>query len=266
MFQCLVKHGCDDLSHLIDSSKYSSCRVAEGAFGDIWKGQLCNGTPVAVKVLRFGLMAAGGGKNLKRMMRKIYAWAKLDHENVHRLLGVMMIKDWLGMVSRWMTQGNLRDYLDHNKNLGRHEMSNILVSSDGVLKFTDFDHSLIADCSLRFTDTTRMGGGTPRWMAPELFAETSHQRSKKTDIYALGMTFLEVITGAPPYFPQCNNDIQVMFKVVQRIIPDRSLEYFPENRRGNEMWKLLTRCWEYDPVSRPPAQEVLKSIPSPSLL
>ncbi|CAE6535726.1 unnamed protein product [Rhizoctonia solani] len=189
IFECLVKHGCDDLTRLIDPGQYSSCRVAEGAFGDIWKGQMRDGTSVAVKVLRFGLLTDGGGKSLKRMMREIYTWSKLDHENVQKLLGVTMIEGRLGMISRWMAQGNLRDYLERNQGLDRHELCvqiskgvayihtrgmvhgdikacNILVSSDGILKLTDFDHSFMADCSLLFTDTTRIGGGTPRWMPP----------------------------------------------------------------------------------------------------
>ncbi|CAE6436232.1 unnamed protein product [Rhizoctonia solani] len=211
VYQRLVKHGCKDLTQLIDPKKYSSCRVAEGAFGDVWKGELEDGTPVAVKVLRFALVADNGGKNLKRMVREIYTWSKLDHENVHKLLGVTIMEGRLGMVSRWMPEGNLRDYLDRQTCLDRYELcvqiaqgveyihskgmvhgdikaSNILVSSEGVLKLTDFDHSLITDCSLLFTATTRIGGGTPRWMAPELFEhESSHQRTKRTDIYALGM-------------------------------------------------------------------------------
>ncbi|CAE6437123.1 unnamed protein product [Rhizoctonia solani] len=122
MFQCLVKHGCVDLTSFISPEKYSSCRVAEGAFGDIWKGETQDGASVAVKVLRFGLLTSSEGKSLKRMMREIYAWSKLDHENVHKLLGVTMVEGRLGMVSKWMAQGNLRDYLGQTKGLDRHGM------------------------------------------------------------------------------------------------------------------------------------------------
>ncbi|KAH7322049.1 hypothetical protein B0J17DRAFT_633569 [Rhizoctonia solani] len=41
---------------------------------------------------------------------------------------------------------------------------NILVSSDHILKPTDFDHSIISERTLQFSQTTRMGGGTLRWM------------------------------------------------------------------------------------------------------
>ncbi|CAE6420166.1 unnamed protein product [Rhizoctonia solani] len=130
MFQCLVKHGCVDLTNLIKPDKYSSCRVAEGAFGDVWKGEMQDGTAVAVKVLRFALVDDGEGKNLKRMVREIYAWSKLDHENVHKLLGMTIMEGRLGMVSRWIVKGNLRDYLERNKLLDRHDLRSAFKSRE----------------------------------------------------------------------------------------------------------------------------------------
>ncbi|CUA71930.1 Hypoxia up-regulated protein 1 [Rhizoctonia solani] len=266
MFQHLIEHGCDDLTCSMDPEKYSSCRIDQGGFGDIWRGQFQNGLCVAVKVLRFALVADGRSKALKRMMREVYAWSKLDHENVHKLLGVTIHQGQLGMVSEWMTNGNLRNYLNRNPSVDRYKLANVLVSSDGVIKLTDFDYSLIPDCSLLFSDTTRIGCGTLRWMAPELVLQTSFQRSKQTDVYALGMTFLEVITGALPYHPQCDLDAQVVAKLVQKSFPERSIGYFAHNKRGDETWKLLTRCWDHDPAARPTAKAVLTWVSVPSSL
>ncbi|KAH7339163.1 kinase-like domain-containing protein [Rhizoctonia solani] len=215
MFKCLVLHGCNDLTPLINLEKYSSCRIAEGGFGDIWKGQLNDETPVAVKVLRCGLMTCTKDekKGLKRMMREIYAWSKLDHENVHKLLGVTMYQGRLGMVSKWMVRGNLRDYLGQNQGMDRYNLvatgveyihSIDMVHGDlkarsysylgkyasiwrRIVKLTDFDYSCLSDFSLLFTETTRVGGGTVRWMAPELVVEICNPRSKEADIYALAM-------------------------------------------------------------------------------
>lgn len=41
---------------------------------------------------------------------------------------------------------------------------NILVSKDGVAKLSDFDHSILSSCSLVFSATSNVGGGTLRWM------------------------------------------------------------------------------------------------------
>ncbi|CAE6476293.1 unnamed protein product [Rhizoctonia solani] len=216
MFECLVDHGCLDLRTTIHPGRFSSCRAAEGAFGDVWKGQLIDGIDVAVKVLRYALVSNDGSKNMKRAMREIYNWSKLNHKNVHQLLGVTIFDGRLGMVSKWMEHGTLQQYLKQHNNIDRHALCpqvaegvaylhsvdmihgdlkacNILVSADGTLKLTDFDYSIISGLSLAFSATTRTGGGTLRWMAPELVLATDEdptERSKQTDVYALGMTIL----------------------------------------------------------------------------
>ncbi|KAH7338808.1 kinase-like domain-containing protein [Rhizoctonia solani] len=213
-------------------------------------------------------------------MREIYNWSKLEHENVHKLLGVTMFQGRLGMVSIWMEHGTLQQYLNQHNDISRHALvceiaegvaylhgvnmihgdlkaSNILMSPEGIPKLTDFDYSIISDCSLVFSATTRMGGGTLRWMAPELVIdEEPIERNKMTDIYALGMTFLETITGAFPY-SECHRDAQIYGKLARREHPKRSGEHFPANVRGNTTWELLVQCWDYDPPSRPIASRVL---------
>lgn len=57
MFNCLLKHGCVDLSSSMDPNQYSSVAVAGGSFGDIWRGMLRDGTEVAIKCLRFHVIA-----------------------------------------------------------------------------------------------------------------------------------------------------------------------------------------------------------------
>ncbi|CAE6475567.1 unnamed protein product [Rhizoctonia solani] len=220
MLECLIGHGCSDLRLFVDPDRYSSCRVAEGGFGDVWKGQLVDGTSIAIKVLRYGLVYEDESKSVKRAMREIYNWSKLEHKNIHKLLGVTMFQERLGMVSVWMEHGTLRQYLQQHYNVDRYAMiaegvaylhgmdmihgdlkaCNILVSTDGVLKLTDFDYSIISGHSLVFSATTRTGGGSLRWMAPELLLATDEnpaERNKQTDIYALGMTFLASETSVP---------------------------------------------------------------------
>lgn len=208
-------------------------------------------------------------------MRELYNWSKMNHKNIHKLLGVIMFQGRLGMVSRWMDNGHLREYIDKNKAVDRYQlciqvsegvnylhgknMCNILVSSDGIPKITDFDHSIISDCSLIFSATTQMGGGTLRWMAPELVLETTHQRSKRADVYALGMTFLEVITETIPYFPECRFDAQILFKLSQKALPAKTKD-FTQDERGEKMWVLLVKCWDHNPAARPTAHEVLDEL------
>ncbi|CEL60426.1 hypothetical protein RSOLAG1IB_09632 [Rhizoctonia solani AG-1 IB] len=187
MFECLTFHGCPDLTNLMNPGAFSKGFVVAGGFGDIWKGRLYDETAVAIKVWRFRTINEDAGKDLKRAMREIYNWSKLEHKNIHKLLGVIVFEGRLGMVSKWMEKGNLQNYLHKNKDVDRYPLCiqlaqgveylhnnnmihgdlkaiNVLVSSDDTLKLTDFDHSIMAECTLQFSETTRIGGGTLRWM------------------------------------------------------------------------------------------------------
>lgn len=65
MFDCLVQHGCTDLSLLMDPNQYSSVAIAGGGFGDVWQGKMLDGTKVAIKCLRLHTIAADGIKGFK---------------------------------------------------------------------------------------------------------------------------------------------------------------------------------------------------------
>lgn len=145
MFEYLIKHGCPDLTDAMDPERYSSNMIAGGSFGDIWKGRLKNGTEVAIKMWRFTSITEDGKKNVKvsrcficallkyqgydsmiccrqRAMRELYNWSKANHENVHKLLGVIIFKERLGMVSKWMEPGNLREYMERNESVDRYHL------------------------------------------------------------------------------------------------------------------------------------------------
>ncbi|EUC59180.1 tyrosine kinase catalytic domain protein [Rhizoctonia solani AG-3 Rhs1AP] len=215
MFQQVVAHGCTDLSSQIDPSAYTTMAIHGGAMGDIYKGKLRSGLDIAVKVWRVSSMPEDGSRHMKRAMREIYHWSKIKHENIQELMGVVLLHNRLGMVSLWMENGNLKDYIRANPSSNRYSLChqvaagvshlhmngmvhgdlkavNILVSENGIAKISDFDHSILSDSTLVFSETTNRGGGTLRWMAPELLleGETPADRSRECDVYALGMTML----------------------------------------------------------------------------
>ncbi|KAF8602308.1 kinase-like protein [Ceratobasidium sp. AG-I] len=298
MFECLLRHGCADLSSRIDPDRYSSAAFAGGSFGDIWRGRLFNGEMIAVKCLRFHIIKEDGGKSLKRAMRELYIWSKAEHTNIQPLIGIIMFQGRLGMVSPWMEHGNLQEYIDKQPDTDRYDLCvqiasgvsylhsiemvhgdlkalNILVSHDGVAKISDFDHSILADCTLAFSATTSQGGGTLRWMAPELLLGTNEEddeedyqlenenengaplvRNFQTDVYALGMTMLETISGRVPY-AEYRRDQGIYRALNKKRPPTRPEELANTDRRANEMWILLLSCWDHDPAARPAAATIL---------
>ncbi|CAE6462422.1 unnamed protein product [Rhizoctonia solani] len=280
MFKILLRHGSIDLSSRMDPSQSTSVLVSGGGFGDIWKGQLDEGTKVAIKAWRKSIVEQCDYKTLKRATREIHYWSKMKHNNIHQLMGVIMFKGQsLGMVSEWMDNGNLHEYMRKQPQLDRYQMCaqvasgltymhqcnsvhgdlkalNVLVSSVGVAKLTDFGLSVMAHASLAFSETSNSHTGSMRWVAPELLAEGAH-KNKESDVYALGMTMLEIMTGEVPY-PQCQWDFQVMNKVLSGTLPSRPMDRFANDKRGDQMWNLLVSCWDRNPDARPSAGKVVE--------
>jgi len=97
--------------------------------------------------------------------------------------------------------------------------------------------------------------GTLRWKSPELMSGIQKTVTPESDMYAYGMTSLEVFTENIP-FSQYTNDCQVLFAVQMRgEIPLR-----PENPRylmDENIWRLWQGCWNKDTSKRPSASDVL---------
>jgi hypothetical protein len=70
-----------------------------------------------------------------------------------------------------------------------------VLRHDGRWKLADF--GIARDEEIGTQDPTFMGGGTPYYMAPELWEPK--RPTVKTDLYALGCLAYELLAGAPPY-------------------------------------------------------------------
>lgn len=69
---------------------------------------------------------------------------------------------------------------------------NILIDRDRSVQLTDFGLLSITETTAFATAaTSQIEKGSTRWMAPELF-ESGAKRSRSADVYAFGMTVLEV--------------------------------------------------------------------------
>ncbi|KAG8737953.1 hypothetical protein FRC10_007467 [Ceratobasidium sp. 414] len=270
IIQHLTEHRCRDLTDRLDDSSCGLQPVSWGGFGDVFFGSLLGGTKVAIKTARDLAPPSGDGrKSLKDVARELYIWSKCRHPNVLPLLGLVVFRGRLGMVSLWMENGNLLLYLAKHPDTDRCKMSaqicdgvsylhradvsiatslvvnpefqihgdlkgaNVVISSEGTPMLTDFGNAVLQEYTLNFTETTQ----------------------RNTDVYALGMTILETLTGMVPFSDK--NNIAVLTAVITHKIPTRPENNIPSNsRHGDILWSLLKRCWDPDPVERPSAAQV----------
>ncbi|CUA69683.1 Ephrin type-A receptor 7 [Rhizoctonia solani] len=281
----LENHGCQDITTQLDLSTCSTWPVSSGGFGDIYKVKLLDSTEVAVKTTRvYVSTGAEGEKSLKHAARELHTWSKCNHRNVLKLLGLAVFRGQIGMVSLWMAHGSLPMYLSKYPQADRHMIitqicegltylhasnivhgdlkgMNVLVSADGIPVLSDFGNAVLNSQTLHFTATTNSPAFSLRWTAPEILcSEGLTLASKPADIYSLGMTILEIITGKPPY-PE-KSDQAVMFCVWRGTYPDRPEEIPDGSEQGDILWTLLCLCWSKKADERPRAAEVTEVVGS----
>ncbi|KAF8502429.1 kinase-like domain-containing protein [Hysterangium stoloniferum] len=273
---------------IVHRSKYP---VAGGGFADIWTGKL-KGEQVAIKIMR--RFTSSGlpimeGKMLKRIWREYLAWSSLSHPNILSCLGFCYdftsspLSELPALISPWMSQGTVSNYIANHPNANRlplirgiinglvflHDRSpaiihgdiragNVLVSDEGIPCLTDFGLSRILDDSgMRVVTTSMNVAGSLRWTAPELLSatETRPHVDEKSDIWAFGMTVLEILTGDQPY-ADTKRDPVVFSIIVNGIIPSRP--DVPGMTDG--IWSVCNLCWRKDLEMRPAMREILQLV------
>ena len=73
------------------------------------------------------------------------------------------------------------------------QAANIFTTRDGNVKLSEFGLAH----NLRTAATEKAVAGTPNWMAPEVIELKGF--TTKADIWSLGCTVIELVTGRPPY-------------------------------------------------------------------
>ncbi|KAH8116854.1 kinase-like domain-containing protein [Phellopilus nigrolimitatus] len=152
--------------------------------------------------------------------------------------------------------------------------ANILISPDGCPLLMDFGLSHLLISTSTMETATGATNGTTRWMAPELLlldtanaaeaedggaagsVESDYEvHTKQSDVWAFGMTALELLTKQVPY-AKLKSDAKVMFAIHAKTMPSK-----PEGLENWEvidrkLWELCKMCWVFNPLERPDASQL----------
>jgi len=263
--------------------------IGGGAFSDVYKGALSflldqkdgviSPPPVVFKVMR--IVGFLNDKAMKKafvdLRREIQTWRRSQHENVLPFLGITNdFSRFPSLVSPWMENGSVNDYLQDHPNAERitilsgiskglrhlHGLSppiyhgdlkpgNILIDHNGNPKLTDFGLSWMQSDASLWQTTRQEGHGTLRYMSPELF-ESTCLSSDKSDVYAFGMTAWEIFAGEVPFFGL--SQVAFVLSVVSGKRPPKK-DGFP-----SRLYELLCVCWMQEAEKRPSMKVVCSSL------
>ena len=219
-------------------------RIGKGGMGEVYLAKHKTlGTYRALKVLPKELMD-DNAKFFERFIREAKLASEIRHPNV---VGVMDVEtdsaDGIPyIVMEYIDGGSLRDSLATNKKLSEEQAvviveaiasalraaeehkvvhrdikpDNIMFTKQGEVKLVDLGIAKNDDKENDLTKTNMMIG-TPAYLPPEQ-AQNAKGVDGRADIYSLGATFYEMLTGQHPY--PGNNTIEILHKLFSDPVPD----------------------------------------------
>lgn len=121
---------------------------------------------------------------------------------------------------------------------------NIMVCENGTVKLMDFGIARPIDASFKTLDG--LISGTLQFLSPEQLEKGT--LDSRTDLYSLGVTLYEIVTGVNP-FPQTSFADLVSFKTKNKFRP---IETFPV-QLPRPLKRVIYKCMHYDPSKRVPS-------------
>ncbi len=238
--------------------------IGRGGMGVVYEAeQLSLKRPVALKVLRFGSVADPDA--MQRFQREAETVASLHHTNIVPVfaVGVEQSINYYAMqliqgrclrdivldksqwpipdktVAKWGLQAAEALAHAHERNVVHRDIkpSNLILGEDGRIWLTDFG------LAKRLDDVTlSLCGalvGTPRYMSPEQASAMRRPVDHRTDIYSLGATLYELVTGRPLFESESPH---VVISQILSVEPKPPREFAPKISRDLETIILKCLC------------------------
>ncbi len=215
--------------------------IGSGGFGAVYRAyQTMVGREVAIKVILPGL--ANQPDFIRRFESEAQLVARLEHPHITPLYDYWRDADGAYLVMRWLRGGSLYDALQkgpfelraaallldqiagalslaHRNGIIHRDIkpANILLDEDGNVYLTDF--GIAKDLNLSGSNTQPDAiVGSADYISPE--QARSQPVTPRTDIYSLGVTMYEVLTGQHPFYNL--SPVERLYKHINDPLPEIS--------------------------------------------
>lgn len=260
---------------------------SNGGFSVVYLAMSEDGLQVAIKFIQ------KKNRNIpeERLHLEVNVMSKLKHLNIVRYISTCWTDTHIGIIMEYAPGGSLRDIIYsfralHESNV-RHYMvevlhglsylhgdgiahgdvkpHNILLGMDGVCKLSDFGSTVSEATDLSRSNGMLVFRGTALYTSPEVAA--GQAPTAASDIYSLGITFLEMLLGQLPWqwadpameltCGRCLQLREVAF--VQGVGLGKIVPVVPRHL-SMAAQEFASACCNPQPAERPTAQELLSFV------
>ncbi|XP_047096085.1 rust resistance kinase Lr10-like isoform X1 [Lolium rigidum] len=270
-------------------------KVGQGGYGSVYKGELPNRVPVAVKMLE---NATGEGEVF---INEVATIGLIHHANIVRLLGFCSEGLRRALIYEFMPNESLEKYIfSHDPNI----FQNVLVPdklldiamgiargmeylhqgcNQRILHFDIKPHNILLDYNFnpKISDfglaklcardqsivTLTAARGTMGYIAPELYSRNFGGISYKSDVYSFGMLVLEMVSGRRNSDPSTGslNDVYLPEWIYEKVINDQELALTlettqEEKEKVKQLAIVALWCIQWNPRNRPSMTKVVNML------
>lgn len=251
--------------------------LGSGEFGQVYRG-IYNGREVAIKQLYWDNTMLPEAV-IQDLAKEIESFRHLRHKRLVCFIGACLEMPHPCLVTEYMPGGSLHHLL-HVRKLRLpllHCVNMCLQLSDGVMYLHSQDPcvvhrdlkslNVVLDmnlniklCDFGLTEsmdrthiTKKNNGGSPRYMAPELFDNKS-KITEKVDVWAMGCIFIEIFGGPLPY-----EGINSLVELTREMLVNKRTPSIPAHI-PLPLQEIIRSCCNFDHRLRPTSKQIFEHL------